>query len=392
MRRSLPATSRASRHMGAPRGPAARRQRRAPDGAPPERSPATRPPAMVTTRSASGTARSGSWEESSTAAPPGRGLGHQLAQQRAGPRRRARRGARRAATAPGARATSDRQGHPPPLAGREPADRGAPEPADEAQPLERRVDAGRRRARPPARRTGRSRPRSARRRGGRRGPAGPTRRRTAVAVVDQVVAEDHGLARGDRQQAGAGPQQAGLARRRWARGRTTTSPGATSRSTPERAGNRPASATAGRRWTAGAMTSAPCYGARWRRGQAGRPGGAPALSCVVSRWSPRWLSSCGELGGQPAQLAGQQQDPEDDQDAAADQVDHPEAPPGPGVERGQAAEGQPGDQERDPQPERVGEEQDHPARQGRAGGGQARGPRRAPGRCTGSRRRRRPCP
>ena len=149
----------------------------------------------------------------------------------------------------------------------------------------------------PGWRTAGSRPPSARRRGGRRGRGGPPGDRTAGAVLDQVAAEHDRLARGDGHQpahvrsrlvlpAPLGPRT------------TTTSPGATVRSTPERAGNRPASATAARRWTAGAMAWRPCYGGRGARGQAApdpsgdrppAPRDRPQL--VVRRWRPRWSRS-----------------------------------------------------------------------------------------------------
>ena len=333
IRRSLPATSRASRHMGAPAaGDQARPDGTAVSGARrPPRSLARRPapPAMATTRSASGTASSGSWDESSTAAPPATASATISASR-----------SRAAGVQPGVGLVQQPQlgtpghqhgqRHPAALAGRQPPDRGPPQPADQAEALERRVDpVGRQAGRPD--------------------------REPHVLDRGQLVVEGGGVA--EQADLDAGPpsgRPAGRGRAPTAspevtasrpaqvRSRlvlpapfgprtTTTSPGSTERSTPERAGNRPASATAERRWTAGAMAfgdmlrgsrSTESKQAGWRR-QPGLSSGSAVGARGGSSRSENWL-------GQPAELAGHQQDPEGDQHAPADQVDHPQPPPGPG--------------------------------------------------------------
>ena len=216
------------------------------------RSSPTRPPTMVTTRSASGTASSGSCDESSTAAPPATASATSSASR-----------SRAAGVEPGVRlveqpqprAAGDerRQRHPPALAGREPADLGPPQPAGQTEPLEGRVDPVGRPAGRPHREPDVLRRASARRRAAPRGRAGRPRRRTAVrssrrswpstdASPDVTASRPAQVRSRLVLPAPFGPTT------------TTTSPMSTERSTPERAGNRPASATAERRWTAGAMT------------------------------------------------------------------------------------------------------------------------------------------
>ena len=346
MRRSLPATSRASRHIGVS----------GPHGL--ERAP---PAAALLGDLAAGHdhhpvgQRDGQvglvgGEQHRRAALGG--LGHQLGQRARGPRRRGRRGARRAARAP-APGPPARPG-PPAGAGRPRA--GPRRSAGGA----RRRPAGRapRRPSPPAARrpgwrTGRSRPPSARRRGGRRGPAGPpghgprsgpaTRSQPSTTASPEVT--DSRPAQARRRlvlPAPFGPRT------------TTTSPGATVRSTPERAGNRPASATAARRWTAGAMAWRPCYGGRGARGQAGpRAAGPGRRRAASARGQPvqaQVVEELAELRGQPAQLAGQRRCPEGHQDGPGHQVDHPQGAPGPGEQGGEAAEGHPGERKGTPRP------------------------------------------
>ncbi len=103
---------------------------------------------------------------------PAGGLGHQLAQEVPGPGVEA---GVRLVEQPQLRGPRHQrgQGHPPPLAGRQPADRGPPQAAGQPQPVERGLAPRRRAGRRPGRRTARSRPPSARRRGGRRGRGGP---------------------------------------------------------------------------------------------------------------------------------------------------------------------------------------------------------------------------
>ena len=79
-------------------------------------------------------------------------------------------------------------------------------------------------------------------------------------------------------------------------------------------------------------------------GRAGR-----SAQLLVSRCRPRWLSSSENSEDIQPSWPADQQRTEDHQDGPAHEVDHPQAPPGPAVEGGQAAEGQPGDHEGHPQ-------------------------------------------
>src|SRR5215216_1219909 len=127
---------------------------------------------------------------------------------------------------------------------------------------------------------------------------------------------------------------------------------------PGRGGVRPEGAAGGRTSTAKGTSL---------DGQADRPG--PDL----------------QLGQQTVPQAGEQQQPDDHQHPAPDQLEQPEA----GPQGREAAQGPPeaegGDQERQPQPERVGEQQQRPpegpapahrgqAEHGGEGGTDARGP------------------
>ena len=145
-----------------------------------------------------------------TAAPPADGLVDQLGQQRPGRRRRGRRGARRAATARAPRATSAARATRRRCPADSRPDRGAAQPADEAEPLEGRLDpVGRQAGGPDGEADVLGRGELVVEGGGVAEQPDPAPHRGAV--VAQVVAEDHRLARRHRQQAGAGPQQAGLA-------------------------------------------------------------------------------------------------------------------------------------------------------------------------------------
>ena len=118
----------------------------------------------------------------------------------------------------------------------------------------------RRRPRRPARRNGRSRPRSGRRRGRRRGRACPT------VAPDGRRARAAGRGRAPRPRppvTGSRPAQARstlVLPAPLGPSRTTTSPGATVRSTPARAGNRPVRRDGGTEEDCGGHGRGPCYG------------------------------------------------------------------------------------------------------------------------------------
>ena len=230
---------------------------------------------MVTTRSASGTARSGSWEESSTAGAAGRRLGDQLGQQPAG--RRVEPGVGLVEQPQlGGPGHQDGQGHP------------------RRWPAESRPTVVRRR-RPTRPRRSRAGAAAAAGQAGRpHGEADVLRRGQLVVegcgvaeqadlapdrgpVPAQVVAEDLGLARGDREQTGAGPQQAGLAGAVGADDHDDL-PGCDGEIDAgeggEPTGERDGGIGSGLR---GPWPSATCYGARW-------PTGARAGGRRVSCW------------------------------------------------------------------------------------------------------------
>ena len=261
MRRSLPATSTASRHMGTSRhGPSCRAPSTAATG-PRRRWRAADHPAAGQRHDPVGqrqTTASGSCDARSTVAPSATASLDDLAQHGPGlgveggvglveqPQR-------------GPAGHEDGQGHPPALAGRSRPTAVRRSRPTETQALEGGVDAVDGSPRRPARRSARSRPRSARRRGRRRARACPPggaraarwRRRSwpSTTASPPVTGSRPAQARSTLVfPAPFGPS------------RTTTSPWATARSMPARAGNRPVRATAARRKTAEAMGCGPCYG------------------------------------------------------------------------------------------------------------------------------------
>ena len=139
-----------------------------------------------------------------------------------------------------------------PLPGREPADgrrraggrrgRGAP------WPPRRRPG----RPAPPGPRTARCRRRSARRRGRWRGPAARPGGERPAGRATRSSPSTTAVALGDRAPGRRGRAAGWSCPRRSARGAARSRRRSTSRSTPARAGKRPSSATAPRRWTTGA--------------------------------------------------------------------------------------------------------------------------------------------
>ena len=176
---------------------------------PPGSSPVTRPPPMDTTRSARGTESSGSWDDSSTRRPVRHGVADQLSEQ--GARRGIEPGVRLVEQPERGTAGQQRgERDPATLAGRQPAGRRGAQATGQAEALERLVGAlhGQaegaygeldvlRRAELVVERGGM--------------PQEPDVAAHRGVIRGEVDPEDGGFPRRDRQQPGAGTQQAGLA-------------------------------------------------------------------------------------------------------------------------------------------------------------------------------------
>jgi hypothetical protein len=284
IRRSLPATRSASRHMDVsdderPVRPATchtTSQRTLMDDP---------PPAIDTTRSAKGRDASGSWEASSTVAPSAT-ASVMTRPAGPGPRRRGRRGVRRATTGRG----DGRRGRPGP-----PVGVGRPRDAPPACAGSRPTSPGdrgprrcrRRRPRRPGRRSGCSPPRQLVVESGRM-PEHPHLAADGRGVAPEVMAENHGLAGGHRQQAGAGPQNRRLARpvgslreRRSRRGDGEVDAG--------QGGEPPGQSDSGTEGDCGSHGLGPCYGGpapESKRGGNGPPAAGGSVQLTVSRPRP----------------------------------------------------------------------------------------------------------
>ena len=142
-------------------------------------------------------------------------------------------------------------------------------------------------------------------------------------LTDGVEAEHRDPTRGRCHQPRTQPQQAGLPGAVRALRPAGSRPWRPRGRRRQEAGNRPDNATAswsdsaGGEGTAGAIGRRPCYGRRGARSQAGsggrsRPPGPRSAGGQATQMEV--VQEPGELGRDPAQVAGHQQEPEDDQD------------------------------------------------------------------------------
>ena len=161
-------------------------------------------------------------------------------------------------------------------------------------------------------------------------------------VGEQVVAEHLGLARRDRQQAGAGPQQAGLAGPVGPLEQHDLSP----RHVEVDAGQDGKAAQQG---DGGAKADGGGHGvavnATGCRPHVCHPG-ARGVRSMRQALQADPVQQVDEEGGQVVEVVGQQQHPEGGEDQAGDQVDDPEVALHPGEHAGQAPEGHAGGHER----------------------------------------------
>ncbi len=225
---------------------------------PTSRTTTTRPPTRDTTRSARGHDSSGSCDARSTVAPSATTSATISPSTALAPASSPAWGSSRSHSS-GRRVTSKRERHPPALAGRQSTHRGPPHPAPELQAIEHGVDV-------------------------RHAGASGSDREAHVLDDGQVVVEGGGMSEHAHPPTERRPHPGGgripstvpsppvsgskpahtrstlVLPAPFGPSRTTTSPWATARSTPARAGNRPVTQTAVLRRTAGAMAWRPCYG------------------------------------------------------------------------------------------------------------------------------------